>query len=236
MSKKSSKKTKQTLPVKPDLKPTQTGYPAEQADLQAQELRVKRAAAAGAEALQASPRTAATEPSTTAAAAAAGSPPVTPLAALQSIPSAPRVKSEPPQQASSRMKEPDRAAVPVPMSPPSSPPRPEPSVNPNVNRENLARVTPPPASASPKAVNVTFVLVDLGARQVTLSGDFNCWSPDALPMKRNAAGHWEATLPLAPGRYEYKFVVDGQWTPDPRAKATVWNIHGTLNSVVEVQS
>ena len=48
-------------------------------------------------------------------------------------------------------------------------------------------------------------------------------------------GTWETTVELAPGRYQYKFVVDGQWIPDPLAHDNVWNQHGTLNSVVEVR-
>lgn len=83
-------------------------------------------------------------------------------------------------------------------------------------------------------VKVRFVLADLGAKTVALSAEFNDWSTDKTPMTRDASGHWEATLDLPPGRYEYKFVVDGQWVPDPLANETVWNPHGTLNSVIEV--
>jgi hypothetical protein len=41
---------------------------------------------------------------------------------------------------------------------------------------------------------------------------------------------------LPPGRHEYKFVVDGQWLPDPNAQANAFNAYGTLNSVVEVRA
>ena len=85
-------------------------------------------------------------------------------------------------------------------------------------------------------VNVKFNLPDLGAKRVLLSGDFNDWSLRATPMNRQADGHWETTLALAPGRYQYKFVVDGQWIPDPNAHEQVNNQHGTLNSVVEVRA
>jgi hypothetical protein len=87
--------------------------------------------------------------------------------------------------------------------------------------------------ASPR-VKVNFVLLGLGAKQVTLAGDFNGWSPTATPMSRDSSGHWETTVQLAPGRYQYKFIVDGEWMPDPLARENVWNQHGTLNSVVEV--
>ncbi|MCL4785397.1 MAG: glycogen-binding domain-containing protein [Verrucomicrobia bacterium] len=92
------------------------------------------------------------------------------------------------------------------------------------------------APAAPKPVKATFVLLDLGAKQVFLAGEFNGWASNGIPMKRDDAGHWEATITLAPGRYEYKFVVDGEWVPDPLARDHVRNQHGTLNSVIEVRA
>ena len=49
-------------------------------------------------------------------------------------------------------------------------------------------------------------------------------------MKR-VPGGWEMRLQLEPGRYEYKFIVDGQWMEDPTAAENVTNWYGTLNSV-----
>ena len=100
--------------------------------------------------------------------------------------------------------------------------------------QEVAVVAQAPIPTGPCKVQVRFVLADLGAKQVALSGEFNDWSTDKTRMTRNASGHWEATLDLEPGRYEYKFVVDGQWVPDPLAYETVGNPHGTLNSVMEV--
>lgn len=92
----------------------------------------------------------------------------------------------------------------------------------------------PSGKAAPAAVQVAFVLLDLGAKRVSLCGDFNGWSQEATPMTREDSGYWKTTLTLAPGRYEYKFVVDGEWIPDPLARDNVWNQHGTLNSVIVV--
>jgi hypothetical protein len=101
-----------------------------------------------------------------------------------------------------------------------------------------AKKTPAPATF--RTVKVTFVLLDLSGnlagRRVSVCGDFNGWAPDATPMNRNGNGHFETTVALAPGRYEYKFVVDGEWLPDPLAHENVWNQHGTLNSVIEVRA
>jgi 1,4-alpha-glucan branching enzyme len=53
------------------------------------------------------------------------------------------------------------------------------------------------------------------ARDVFLAGTFNGWDPSACSMKRAAQGMWRATLQLAPGIYEYKFLVDGKWVCKP---------------------
>ncbi len=89
---------------------------------------------------------------------------------------------------------------------------------------------------APQTVKVTFVLFEPDAKQVALSGEFNSWFADAMPMKRRGDGHWETTVALAPGRHEYKFVVDGRWKHDPLARVNVWNQQGTLNSVAQVRA
>jgi 1,4-alpha-glucan branching enzyme len=82
---------------------------------------------------------------------------------------------------------------------------------------------------------VAFVLASNGAEHVNLCGDFNDWQPAGRRMTGSAdAGWWKIRLALEPGRYEYKFVVDGKWVHDPHARENVPNIHGSLNSVVEV--
>lgn len=63
--------------------------------------------------------------------------------------------------------------------------------------------------------NTTFELKDYPyARSVQLAGDFNGWSRLTCPMTREN-GRWLARIDLEPGNYEYKFVVDGVFIPDP---------------------
>ena len=104
--------------------------------------------------------------------------------------------------------------------------------------DKVAVVAETPMLSEVPKVTVTFVFptCQCCAKRVSLSGDFNGWSPDATPMKRYDDGHWETTIELAPGRYEYKFVRDGEWMPDLLAHENVWNQHGTLNSVIEVRA
>lgn len=47
-------------------------------------------------------------------------------------------------------------------------------------------------------------------------------------------GRWFKELVLAPGFYEYRLVVDGEWIPDPSADETTSNPFGGINSVLKV--
>jgi len=82
---------------------------------------------------------------------------------------------------------------------------------------------------------VAFELRCAPGSAVSLAGSFNRWDPAAKPMvDAQGDGHYVATCMLAPGSYEYKFVVNGEWTVDPANPSFVVNSLGTLNSVVEV--
>ncbi|PIU17879.1 MAG: hypothetical protein COT16_03885 [Elusimicrobia bacterium CG08_land_8_20_14_0_20_44_26] len=45
---------------------------------------------------------------------------------------------------------------------------------------------------------------------------------------------WEATLNLSPGTHHYKFVVDGNWLPDPNNPNTAEDGFGGQNSVLNL--
>lgn len=74
------------------------------------------------------------------------------------------------------------------------------------------------------------------ARRVALAGDFNSWNLYRNLMQKDAAGVWQTTVHLAPGRYQYKIVInEKEWLTDPRAQAQVPNRYGSTNSVIEVK-
>jgi 1,4-alpha-glucan branching enzyme len=85
-----------------------------------------------------------------------------------------------------------------------------------------------------KNKRVEFRIHAPGARQVLLSGTFNKWSETSDPMKKAEAGVWKKVKVLPAGRYEYKFIVDGEWTIDPLCSDTSPNGHGARNSVIEL--
>ena len=76
-----------------------------------------------------------------------------------------------------------------------------------------------------------FKLMAPEAQSVLLAGDFNSWNPEAHPLKRTSNGMWKINLNLSPGRYEYKFLVDGQWQNDPSCKSYASNPFGSDNCV-----
>jgi chromosome partitioning protein len=72
------------------------------------------------------------------------------------------------------------------------------------------------------------------AKKVLIAGDFNNWSPMSTPMLTQRPGVWRMSLPLPPGRYRYRFVVDGKWMTDPNNQYVEANQFGELNNVIEV--
>jgi 1,4-alpha-glucan branching enzyme len=91
----------------------------------------------------------------------------------------------------------------------------------------------PPLTATSER-QVTFAVYEPKAEQVLVSGAFNDWQ--GTPLTRHANRDWKTTVALAPGRHEYKFIVDGKWKIDPRASHSTPNAFGTLNSVIEVKA
>lgn len=64
---------------------------------------------------------------------------------------------------------------------------------------------------------VTFNYFAPTAKEAYLAGEMNGWSATATQMSYNEkTGFWSVEQELAPGKYEYKFVVDGNWVTDPR--------------------
>jgi len=72
------------------------------------------------------------------------------------------------------------------------------------------------------------------AQKVLLAASFNEWRPTAL--RRQKDGSYMVTINLRPGTYEYKFIVDDEWTVDPDNPTWALNPYGTFNSVAHVKA
>jgi 1,4-alpha-glucan branching enzyme len=72
------------------------------------------------------------------------------------------------------------------------------------------------------------------AKTVLLMGDFNQWNEKKHPMKKGPDGIWEKIIVLQPGRYEYRFLVDGRWENDPGNNQICTNSFGSSNNILEI--
>ena len=82
---------------------------------------------------------------------------------------------------------------------------------------------------------ILFVQPKQSAGQMSVAGDFNNWSPTATPLRPDKElGVWQACIPIPPGRYRYRVVIDGQWKHDQYNSSIETNPFGELNSILEV--
>ncbi len=82
---------------------------------------------------------------------------------------------------------------------------------------------------------VRFVVSFEGARNIAVAGEFNQWKPDAGRMDLDESTRlWTCILPVMPGRYRYRLVVDGQWTNDPANREIEQNDYGDFNNILTV--
>lgn len=83
--------------------------------------------------------------------------------------------------------------------------------------------------------NYTFSLTQFSnAKTVIVTGSFNGWQEDSYPMIREN-GIWKYPVHLNPGKYSYKFIVDGRWMIDPANELWEENEFGTGNSVLWIE-
>ncbi len=118
------------------------------------------------------------------------------------------------------------------------PTEPRPSVATAIKSPPAISPAPAPAvatTAAPQTREVKIELYQRNARAVFLAGTFNNWNPQATPLKTSGKGKWEITITLPPGKYEYRFIVDGKWIEDPLAKECVPNPFEGSNSILVVK-
>ena len=82
---------------------------------------------------------------------------------------------------------------------------------------------------NPKLMKTEFRLSAPHARSVFVAGSFNQRNLSAHPLKQDKKGVWKISPALGPGRYEYRFFVDGEWQNDSNCSSFIENPFGTLN-------
>ena len=81
----------------------------------------------------------------------------------------------------------------------------------------------------------TFKFMAPEAQSVLLAGLFNAWNLETHPLERTSNSLWEISINLSPGRYEYRFLVDGRWQNDPNCAAFASNPFGSENCIVTLE-
>jgi len=93
-----------------------------------------------------------------------------------------------------------------------------------------------PTEFAPREIVVRFR--DERANDVRIAGDFNGWVPDkgvrSLIESEGTTRVWTKILRLAPGTYQYRYVVDGEWREDPENPEAIASAVGGRNSVLVV--
>ena len=93
------------------------------------------------------------------------------------------------------------------------------------------RVTKKPALKS-----VTFTVHAEAGQDVRLAGSFTDWETKAKKMTfKKTNGVYSATVKLAPGEYQYKFIIGDKWATDDQNTEFVPNDKGTFNSKLVVK-
>jgi 1,4-alpha-glucan branching enzyme len=92
-----------------------------------------------------------------------------------------------------------------------------------------------PVAFDKKNGDVTFIFKGYAdAKQVFLAGDFNQWGAKKKRMSKYRDGSFRAKMALTSGVYQYKFIADGVWRPDPEAQEQVTDPYGGVNSLIRV--
>jgi chromosome partitioning protein len=96
-----------------------------------------------------------------------------------------------------------------------------------------ARASAPASAPIVRPEEVTFTIEAPEAEQVLLVGDFNDWTADGSEMDP-IGGVWTKVIKLPPGRYRYRYVIDGRWQNDPSNAAVEPNPYGGHDSVLVI--
>lgn len=86
----------------------------------------------------------------------------------------------------------------------------------------------------PALREIVFNLRHTEAKEVYVVGDFNNWTPDENSRMQLQQDAWMKKITLEPGRYHYRFVVDGKWVDDPVNPRKENNPFGDTNSLIEI--
>jgi hypothetical protein len=105
-----------------------------------------------------------------------------------------------------------------------------------LKRQGGSMVVPARVKASEKKSvrKIPFSLTVEGAREVAITGEFTAWSRTGIKLTRGDRSEWQTVLELPPGQYQYRILVDGNWSDYPMEAKRVPNGFGGTNCLLVV--
>lgn len=80
---------------------------------------------------------------------------------------------------------------------------------------------------------VTFTVDAAEASKVAVVGNFNEWNTEATNLKKLKNGSFKGTIDLEKDQsYEFRYVVDGDYTNDEQADTYAWNDYAAAENGV----
>ena len=86
----------------------------------------------------------------------------------------------------------------------------------------------------PLSRRVAIVVKAPEAKEVRVTGDFTRWVKQGIRLSHDGDGQWRTVLPLHPGEYQYRLLIDGEWKDHAEATERVANPFGSENCLLKV--
>jgi len=96
----------------------------------------------------------------------------------------------------------------------------------------------PGPNVTPEGVVFNYKTPTAAKKKIYLAGNFNSWNPSDekfLMKDDDGDGMWTIVVKLAPGSYQYKYVIDGAWTKDPYSPGSAPDGFGGQNGQFDVK-
>jgi 1,4-alpha-glucan branching enzyme len=82
---------------------------------------------------------------------------------------------------------------------------------------------------------IKFRIYNKSASLIAIVGDFNNWNPEHDLLTKGKNNVWTITKKLQPGKYRYKFIIDGKWTHDIYNNKNAADNTGGIASLIQIK-
>lgn len=108
-------------------------------------------------------------------------------------------------------------------------------INPYEGTNSILLAGRPKTSPTIEGRKVTFMLYRPDAKEIAMAGSFNNWKAIKMFRKKDDPATWGVQFVLPPGQYNYKYIINGNWMPDPENYAMIQDDNGNWNSSFRIE-